>query len=100
MLNVYAKEFIGIATYLLKKELPRKGYILVEKPLLEKLLNKNAFDTAHNKLKIWKALKWIDADKDRRVTKRVYVGEENKYKPYVKMDMAVLEVLKEVCKSS
>ncbi len=99
MLDVYAKEFIGIATYLLKKELPRKGYILVEKPLLEKLLDKNAFDTSHNKLKIWKALKWIDADKDRRVTKRVYVSEEKKYKPYIKMDLSVLEVLKELVRT-
>lgn len=100
MLEIYAKEFIGIATYLQKKEQPHKGYLLVEKPVLEKLLNKNAFDTSHNKLKIWKALRWIDADKDRRVTKRVYDGKDEKYKPYVKMDLAVLEVLKKLCKSS
>ena len=34
MLEIYAKEFIGIATYLQKKEQPHKGYLLVEKHVL------------------------------------------------------------------
>lgn len=98
MLEIYAKEFVGIGVYLQKKEKPYKGYILVEKPQLEQLLDKNRFDTAGNKLRIWKALKWIDTDKDRRLTKRVYVREEKRYKPYVKMDVAVFELLRKLCK--
>ena len=64
------------------------------------MVKKKGIVTLPNNVKIWKALRWIDADKDRRVTKRVYDGKDEKYKPYVKMDLAVLEVLKKLCKSS
>lgn len=93
MLEIYAREFCGIGRYLKQNNELRKGYILVEKKDLEIMLNKNRYDTAANKLRVWKKLKWIDTEADRRLTKRVYDGASGKYKPYVKMDMAVLEQL-------
>lgn len=95
MLEIYAKEYVAIGKYLQKKERIHKGYILVEKKKLEGLLDKNRYDTAANKLHIWKALKWIDTDADGRLTKRIYVceGEQKTYKPFVKMNVAILEQL-------
>lgn len=98
MLEIYAKEFCGIGTYIKSKYPLYKGHILIEKKELEVLLNKNRYDTASNKLHIWKKLKWIDTEADRRLTKRVYDSASGKYKPYVKMDAAVLEQLEVLLK--
>lgn len=95
-LTTYAKEFVSIGLFHQKKNGSRKGYILIEKKELEGLLDKYMYDTAANKLKIWKALRWIDTESDGRVTKRVYDGESGKYKPYVKMNVAVLEQLQKL----
>lgn len=91
MLAIYAREFTAIGTYLQKSERIHKGYILVNKKKLEELLNKNHYDTATNKLHIWKTLKWIDTDSDGRLTKRIYDGQNKVYKPYVKMNVAIIE---------
>ncbi|MBD5480845.1 MAG: hypothetical protein HDR14_16455 [Lachnospiraceae bacterium] len=96
MLEVYAKEFVGIGSFLRKNGKVYKGYILIEKKVLEGMLDKNKYDTSGNKLKIWKALKWIDTEADRRLTKRVYDGESKTYKPYVKLDITVLEQLEKL----
>lgn len=98
MLNVYAKEFVAIGSYLQKRDGLHKGYILIEKKQLEEMLDRNRYDTAAHKLKIWKALKWIDTEADRRVTKRIYDGASRTYKPYVKLDAAVLEQLEKLQK--
>lgn len=97
MLNVYAKEFVAIGSFLRKRDGLRKGYILVDKKKLEDMLNKNRYDTAAHKLKVWKALKWIDTEADGRVTKRIY--DNGVYRPFVKMDAAVLEQLESLQKS-
>lgn len=95
MLQIYAKEFVEIGKFLLKQENSRhKGYIRIEKKRLEELLNRNAYDTSLNKLKLWKALRWIDTESDRHLTKRVYDGANQVYKPYIMMDFGVYEVLK------
>ena len=95
MLEVYAKEFVGIGTYLKKRGMERNGYIRIEKNNLEELLNKNAFDTSENKLRLWKSMKWIDTE-DRRVTKRAYDKESHSYKPYVLMDAEILKKMSQV----
>ncbi len=94
MLEIYAKEFCAIGAYIKRKRPPHKGYLLIEKKELEALLNRNRYDTASNKLRIWKKLKWIDTEADRRLTKRVY--DNGKYKPYVKLDAAVQEQMLEL----
>ncbi len=92
MLEIYAREFVGIGSYMKRKNGSKKGYILVDKATITELLDKNKYDTSDNKLKIWKALKWISTEEN-RTTQRVYVIEEKKYKPYVKMDEKVLDNL-------
>lgn len=98
MLDVYAKEFVAIGTHFMGKGKKKGDYIIVEKPDLEQLLDKNLYDTAKNKLKIWKSLHWIDADKDRRYTKRVYSSEKSGYVACVKMSVPMLELLSELTK--
>ena len=65
----------------------------MEKQELEKLLNKNKYETAANKLRYWKRLGWIDAE-DNRLTKRVYDGKQHKYIPYVKICIEKYECIK------
>lgn len=96
MLEIYAKEFVGIGSFLKVNGRTHKGYILVEKAKLEEMLDKNKYDTASDKLRIWKALKWIDTEADGRLTKRVYDGESGTYKPFVKMDIAILNQLEQL----
>lgn len=98
MLDVYAKEFVAIGNYFMGKGKRKGDYIVVEKNSLKELMNRNLYNTAKNKLKIWKALQWIDADKDRRYTKRVYSSEKKGYVPCVKMSIPVLELLSELSK--
>ena len=93
---VYTREFIMICEHLEKTDAKeKKGYFIVEKPVVEKLMNQNAYDTAANKLKIWKALHWIDTDEN-RVTRRVRI--EGSYRAVVKIDLLVYRVLKELVK--
>ena len=98
MIELYAKEFVAIGRYLERQGKVRKGYALIEKGSLEVLLDRNHYDTSNNKLKIWKALKWIDTEADGRLTKRVYEGANHRYRPYVKLNMAVLEQLEKLQK--
>lgn len=92
----YIKEFLAITEYLTKSDRAKiaKGFLIVEKPIIIEMLNKNKYDTANNKLKIWKALNWIDAE-DRRVTKRIYDGKTKTYKPCIKIYLKVFETMKE-----
>lgn len=91
MLETYIREFVAIGNFLLKYGTVKKGYILIEKSELETMLNKNKYDTSANKLKIWKNLRWIDTEADRRVTKRVY--EDGQYRPFIKIDISILDQL-------
>ena len=100
MLEIYAKEFVAIGMHLLGKGKRKGDYITIAKTELEELLNKNQYDTAKNKLKIWKALHWIDTDKDRRYTKRVYDSSLKRYVPSVKMSIDILELLNELCQTA
>lgn len=95
MLNNYIKEFVAITEFLEKNDNKKTlKYIISEKPEVIRLLDKNKYDTAQNKLKIWKALNWIDADED-HVTKKVYFKEDNKYKRCIKIYLQVYKTLKE-----
>lgn len=91
----YMKEFVAIAEFLKKSDEARisKGFLIVDKPIVVEMLDRNKYDTADNKLKLWKALHWIDAE-DRRVTRRIYDGTTKSYKPCIKLDIKVYEVVK------
>ena len=94
MLYRYIKEFIAICSYLEKNDTQcRKDYFIIKRETLEKLLNKNAYETANNKLKTWKALHWINAE-NRRLTRRIY--ENNELRPYVWIDIKVYQMLKQL----
>jgi len=96
MLYRYIKEFIAICAYLEKSNTPcRKGYMLVKREVLEALLNKNAYETANNKLKTWKVLHWINAE-DRRLTHRVYEKDSKERLPYIWIDIKVFQMLKQL----
>lgn len=96
MLNLYIREFIGVGSHLEKKqENVRNDFILIEKEKLVALLDKNRFDTADNKIRIWKKLGWIQTDKDRHMTKRVYVPGEG-YRRFVSISRTVLRTLREL----
>lgn len=87
MLEVLGKEFCGIINYL--KEAVNdeyKGFLLADKETIIKLLAHNGYETVDNKLKFWKALKWIDTDKN-RYTKRV------KQETKIKLNLEIYEVI-------
>jgi hypothetical protein len=94
MLNNYIKEFIAITEYLIKNGQKKTlKFIIISKAEIEPLLGKNKFDSSLNKLKIWKALNWIDAE-DERVTRRIYDRKAGKYIPCIKIYLQVYETLK------
>lgn len=103
MLETYAREFAAIGKFLESNGELHKGYIIIERCQLEEMLNKNRFDTALNKLHIWKNLKWIDADKDgEHLTKRVRCSDQEgtkRYKRVIKIDRAVLSQVEKLVDS-
>lgn len=91
---VMIREFVAICTYLEKSNAKKvKGYLIIGRNDLELLLDKNKYLTSLEKLKHWKAMKWIDADPD-QTTKKVCI--EGKRKRCVKLDIGVYETLKEL----
>lgn len=98
MIEVYAREFVAIGNFLKKHGVCGcKGkYILADRDELKAMMNRNRYDTADHKLKIWKALHWIAAEDGRRVTKRVYNSETKRYEPKVAMDIQVLDMLEQL----
>lgn len=92
VIDIYAKEFVAIIKHLEGQGYkPYRGYFVVEKPVLQELLNHNKYEMPDSKLKTWKALNWIDTDKD-RLTKRVA------NKAVIKLDIRVFEELKKQLK--
>ena len=92
VIDIYAKEFVAIIKHLEGQGYkPYRGYFVVEKPVLQELLNHNKYEMPDSKLKTGKALNWIDTDKD-RLTKRVA------NKAVIKLDIRVFEELKKQLK--
>ncbi|MCL1832427.1 MAG: hypothetical protein FWG45_05905 [Oscillospiraceae bacterium] len=63
-LEKYVREFCGIVKALKKDEngIIKGNFLFVSKDVLTALLNKHAYDTADNKLKMWRDVSWIIAD--------------------------------------
>lgn len=94
MLEALAKEYTAVCAHLVKTDCRQKrNYLIVEKAALEAMLDRNKYETASNKLKLWKRLHWIDADED-RLTKRVYDKEKGGYASCVKLNLGVYDALK------
>lgn len=97
ILNNYIEEFIAITDFLLKSKKYKKtlDYLIIPKTEIQKFLDKNKFDTSQNKLKIWKALNWINAE-DERVTRRRYDRETGKLISCILIDIKVFEMMKKL----
>ena len=94
MLMTMIREFIAICNYLEKNNAKKvKGFWVIGRRDLEQLLDKNKYLTSLEKLKRWKAMKWIDADHN-QTTKKVCL--DGKRKRCVKLDAGVGETMKEL----
>lgn len=102
LLERYAKEFTAIGKFLADNGEIRRGYIIIDRRQLEEMLNRNRYDTALNKLHIWKNLKWIDTDKDgEHLTKRVRCKDPadaggKQYKRVIKIDLSILSQMEKL----
>lgn len=94
MLQWLVNEFVAIMDFLMKQENCQKykGFVLIEKPELEVLLDKNKYETSYHKLMLWKQLHWIDAEQE-RLTKRVYNKSHGTQQRMIKMEIKVYEIL-------
>lgn len=78
MIRVYIREFIAICDYLERSSCKQTNqYFCVERAVLEELLDRNNYETQLSKLKLWKELRWIDAD-DKHLTKLMFDGKKGK----------------------
>lgn len=96
MIDNYMKEFVAITEHLKSSEKARvhKGFLIIKKADLEPLLDKNLFDTANNKLKIWKSLRWIETEDQKRITKKAWNPEQKQYERCIFVVLEVQEALK------
>lgn len=96
MIRVYSKEFLTICRYLEQHECRKKGNCYqVERELLENLLQQNNFERPKEKLKIWKALHWLQTDEG-HLTVRVYDRASGKYQRVYALDISVYCVLQQL----
>jgi hypothetical protein len=97
-LRDYVAEFMAIVGYLRGREgaILRDGCLLVKKNVLMKHFDRNRYDTATNKLAVWRALQWIDCDRE-RFTRRLKVNGEQI--TVVKIRLSVWEVLQQLTKT-
>ena len=96
MIEIYVREFVAIGKFLRIHGKCKGNFILVDREELKEMMNRNRYDTADNKLKIWKALYWIATEDGRRVTKRVYNTDSKKYEPKIAMNLQVLDMLEQL----
>lgn len=100
MIRVYVKEFVAVCDYMEHGKCKKtKRYYYVESEILKKLLEKNNYETSQNKLKLWKALRWLDAD-DKHLTKLVFDGESGKRKRMFALRIDVYRALKAVVEAT
>jgi len=98
MIESYVQEFIEITKHLKKRQdtIKRGEFLLSTRETVTNLLNKNMYDTADNKLKIWRGLRWIDTD-PQRVTRRIYgIYENGKPIPMIKINLRIYQVLSKI----
>ena len=99
MTETYIAEFLAIARHLKRQKnaLIKGNFLIIEKPKLTELLNRNQYETAENKLLVWRGLKWIDTDSDDRLTKRIRNGEQQLIRA-IAMDLTVYDTLSAIQK--
>lgn len=75
MIETYVQEFLAVVTYLIQHDKGRikKNVLIVEKPLVCQLLDRNMYELSDSKLAIWRGLRWIHTEPN-RLTKRVMLS--------------------------
>lgn len=98
MLNVMVQEYLAICAYLQNHQAKiNKGYIVVPREELGKLLDKNNYMASRDKLHYWKEMKWIDAD-EAQTTRKVML--DGKRVRVVKIDFNLFQsmrLLQDMC---
>jgi hypothetical protein len=99
-INTYIKEFVGVTSHCLTEQLGRqisRNRYAFDKSLLVGLLDQNKYEESAAKLRMWKALRWIESG-DGHTTRRVYIKEEKKYRRMIVIDLSMYETLMEFVK--
>lgn len=99
MVGTYIAEFSAIVRHLKRQKnaLIKGNFLIIEKPKLTELLNRNQYETAENKLLVWRGLKWIDTDSDDRLTKR-FRTDEHRLMRAIAIDLTVYDTLSAIIK--
>lgn len=99
MVGTYIAEFSAIVKHLKRQKnaLIKGNFLIIEKPKLTELLNRNQYETAENKLLVWRSLKWIDTDSDDRLTKRLRT-DEHRLMRVIAIDLTVYDTLSAIIK--
>lgn len=94
---IYLREYLEVTKFLINSgKVPvEKGFVLVPKNDLSRLLSRNGYETAENKLKIWNRLHWIDAEPGRYTKK---VSRNGSSRRYIKIDERIYLTLEELFK--
>ena len=92
-LKYLIEEFIAIVDYLCQQDssFQKKGYLYVDKKIVIKLLNRNGYLKAEEKLNVWRDLRWIETETG-HLTCRVSIGGRRVRR--VQIDLNVFETLK------
>ena len=98
MLTDYVMEFLAVVAFLHGRDgaMLRDGHLFVKKEALLRLLDKNRYDTAMNKLTVWRGLQWIDCDRE-RFTRRVQINSQQV--TAIKIRLSVWELLQQLTKT-
>lgn len=93
----YIKDFYKIFEYVKTKELgefnSRKNEIYIKKDELKELLEVNKYDSVDNKLKVWRALNFINCTEGRYTKK---IKRDKKVITMVALNVEAYDNLKEV----
>lgn len=84
---------MAITEFCMNNEKKTLTFLIVDKKKIVNMLDRNKYDTATNKLKVWKGMNWIDTD-DRKLTKRRYDKAAGTYKTCVFIYLKVYETMK------
>jgi len=91
-ITTFSREFTAIVNALLRDEKGRVdgGYLLVDKETVTAMLGKHAYATVKEKLRVWRGLRWIDADEG-HFTRNVVTNDKR-----IRMLKIDLEIHKEL----
>ena len=95
MIDTYVQEFLAVVVYLLQHDQGRSknNVLIVEKPLVCQLLDRNMYEPADSKLAVWRGLRWIHTESE-RFTKRIML--EGTTTRALQIDLEVYHMLQKI----